>query len=68
MREKSTRKEYEHHPSDLVLIKQDQPTKFGKNSFKGPFTVVSVVGENITINEGNMIDVYNVRQFKPYHS
>ena len=68
MREKSTRKEHEYHPGDLFLIKQDQPTKFGKNPYKGPFTVVTAEGTNAKILEGNITDVYNVRQLKPYHS
>ena len=68
MRENFTRKEHEYHPGDLVLIKRDQPTKFGKNPYKGPFTVITTEGANVTIAEGNVTDVYNVRQLKPYHS
>ena len=68
VRENSTRKEHEYHPGDLILIKQDQPTKYGKNPYKGPFTVISARGANVTIDEGNVTDIYNVRQLKPYHS
>ena len=68
MRENSTRKEHKYNPGDKILIKQDQPTKNGKNPYKGPFTVVTAEGANVTIDEGNITDVYNVRQLKPYHS
>ena len=68
MRENSTRKEHQYLPGDLVLIKQDQPIKFGKNPYKGPFIVVTAEGANATINEGSVTDVYNVRQLKPYCS
>ena len=68
MRENSTRKEHQYLPCDLVLIKQDQPTKFGKNPYKGPFTVATAEEANATINEGSVTDVYDIRQLKPYRS
>ena len=68
MTENSTRKEHQYLPGGLVLIKQDQPTKFGKNPYKGPFIVITAEGSNATINEGSVTDVYNVRQLKPYRS
>ena len=51
VRENSTRKEHQYVPDDLVLIKQDQPTKFGKNPYKKPFKVATIEGVNVTINK-----------------
>ena len=50
-----------------MLIKQAQDCKFGKNPYKGPCTVVSARGANVTIDKGNVTDVYNIRQVKPYN-
>ena len=60
--------DYTYQTGDLVLIKQAQDRKFGKNPYKGPYTVVSAKGANFTVNEGNTTDVYNLRQIKPYKS
>ena len=68
IRENSTRKEHQYHPGDQVLVKQAQTTKFGKNPYQGPFTVVTAEGANVTVNEGNITDIHNIRQLKPYHS
>ena len=65
-RENSKRLDYTYQPGDLVLIKQAQDCKFGKNPYKGPCTVVSARGANVTINKGNVTDVYNIRQIKLY--
>jgi hypothetical protein len=67
-RENSKRLNHSYEPGDLVLIKQDQSRKFGRNPYKGPYTVVSARGANVTIDEGNVTDVYNLRQVKPYKS
>ena len=61
VRENSTRKEHQYLPGDQVLIKQAQPTKFGKDNYKGPFTVVTADGSNVTVDEGNITDAYNIR-------
>ena len=67
-RENSKRLDYTYQTGDLILIKQQQNHKFGKNPYEGPFTVVSARGANVTIDEGNVTDVYNLRQVKPYRS
>ena len=66
IRENSKRIPHTYVEGDLVLIKQPQNTKFGTNPYKGPHTVVSASGANVTVNEGNITDVYNIRQVKPY--
>ena len=67
-RENKKRMDYTYQKGDQVLIKQAQDRKFGKNPYKGPYTVVSARGANVTVNEGNTTDVYNLRQIKPYRS
>ena len=68
VRENSTRKEHQCLPGDQVLIKQAQSTKFGKDNYKGPFTVVTADGANATVDEGNITDICNIRQLKPHCS
>ena len=67
-RENSKRLEHTYQAGDLVAIKQAQNTKFGKNPYKGPYTIVSAAGANVTVNEGKTTDVYNIRQIKPYRN
>ena len=67
-RENSKRLDHTYQAEDLVVIKQAQNTKFGKNPYKGPYTVVSAAGANVVVNEGNTTDVYNIRQVKPYRN
>ena len=67
-RENSKRLNYTYEPGDLVLIKQEQSYKFGKNPYKGPYTVVSTRGANVIVDEGNTTYIYNLRQVKPYKS
>ena len=67
-RENSKRLNYTYESGDLVLIKQAQNHKFGKNLYKEPYKVVSARGANVTIDEGNITDIYNIRQVKPYRS
>ena len=66
-KENSKRREHTYQPGDLVLIKQAQDCKFGKNPYKGPCTVVSARGANVTIDKGNVTDVYNINQVKLYN-
>ena len=67
-RENSKRLNYTYESGDLVLIKQAQNHKFGKNPYKGPYRVVSARGANVTVDEGNTTDIYNLRQVKPYRN
>ena len=67
-RENSKRLNHTYEPGDLVLIKQQQNHKYGKNPYQGLFTVVSARGTNVTVDKGRVTDVYNLRQIKPYKS
>ena len=67
-RENRKRIDHTYQTGDQVLIKQAQDMKFGKNPYKGPFTVVSVRGANVTVDEGDTNDVCNLRQIKPYRT
>ena len=67
-RENSKRINHTYKPGCLVLIKQQRKHKYGKNPYQGPFTVVSARGANVTVDEGRVKDVYNLRQIKPYKS
>ena len=65
-RENSKRISHTYQVGDQILIKQRQETKFGRNPYKGPFTVISARGANVVVNEGRVQDTYNIRQVKPY--
>ena len=65
-RENSKRISHTYQVGDQILIKQRQETKFGRNPYKGPFTVISAQGANVVVNEGRVQDTYNIRQVKPY--
>ena len=53
---------------DQILIKQRQETKFGRNSYKGPFTVIEAQGVDVVVNKGRVQGIYKIRQVKPYIS
>ena len=65
-RENSKRISHTYQVGDQILIKQRQETNFGRNPYKGSFTVISVRGTNVVVNEGRVQDTYNIRQIKPY--
>ena len=67
-RENSKRTPHTYQVGDQVLIKQSQETKYGKNPYKGPHPVTEVKGATVTVNEGKVTDVYNIRNVKPYYS
>ena len=60
--------EYQYQVRQLVLIKQQQTTKYGTDSYSGPATVIRV-NDNGTLHvrEGMLVDTYNIRQIMPYH-
>ena len=72
-RENSTRKPYQYHVNEKVLVKNDQPTKFGKDPYDGPHTVVAVrangsirIAKTLPSGRGNIYKVYNIRQLHPF--
>ena len=65
-KENSKRIFHTYQVGDQILINQRKETKFGRNPYKGPFTVISAQDANVVVNEKNMKDTYNIRQVKPY--
>ena len=58
---------HQYNIGDEVLIKQDQPTKFGSNPYKGPFTITAVRNNGtVRVREGIIEDTYNIRMITPY--
>ena len=47
-RENSKRTSHTYQVEDLVLIKQSQETKYGKNPYKGHYPVTAVKGAKVT--------------------
>ena len=68
-RENRTRKVHQYKTEDLVLIKNEQSTKYGNTAYSGPYTVTSV-NENGTlyVKKGIVTDVINIRNVHPYLS
>ena len=68
-RENRTRKVHQHKTEDLVLIKNEQSTKYGNTVYSGPYTVTSV-NDNGTlyIKKGIITDVINICNVHPYLS
>ena len=67
-KENAKRLPYQYQVGDQVKILQEQKTKYGQNFYKGPCQVVKVGRATVTMDEGKVTDVYNIRQLKPYHS
>ena len=68
-RENRTRKVHKYKTEDLVLIKNEQSTKYGNTAYSGPYTVTSV-NDNGTlyVKKGIVTDVINIRNVHPYLS
>lgn len=66
-RENSKRSAHAYKVGDQVLIKQPQNTKYGENPYKGPHPVTAVRGATVTVDEGKVTDMYNIRNVKPYY-
>ena len=68
-RENSKRKPYTYQVGEQVLIKADQNSKYGSDSYYGPHTVVRVNNNGtVRVQEGAVTDTYNVRMITPYHT
>ena len=68
-RENSKRTPHTYKVGDQVLIKKAPETKYGKNpAYKGPYPVTAVRGDTVTIDEGKVVEFYNIRNVKPYYS
>ena len=66
-RENSKRIPYEYQVGQRVLIKAEQSSKYGTDSYFGPFTVEAVNSNGtLRVNEGAVTDTYNIRNVTPY--
>jgi len=51
----------------LVLVKNEQSTKFGKDAYNGPWTIQEIKDNGtVKITKGPVSDVYNIRNITPY--
>ena len=50
------------------VLKEPNNLKYGTDAYSGPFKVIKV-GTNgtVTLKEGCIEDVYNIRNIKPYY-
>ena len=66
-KENSKRIPHQYKPEDLVLVKNEQSTKFGKDAYNGPWTIQEVRNNGtVKISKGLISDIYNIRNITPY--
>ena len=66
-KENRTRKVHKYKIDDLVLIKNEQSTKYGNTAYSGPYTVTSVNNNGtLHVRKGIVTDVINIRNVYPY--
>ena len=59
--ENKKRIQHIYQAQDLVLVKNEQSTKFGKDDYNGPWTIQEVRDNGtIKISKGPVSDVYNI--------
>ena len=67
IRENKKRVAHVYKPEDLILIKNEQKTKYGKDAHQGPWTVTHVNNNrNVKIKKGIVSDTINIRNIHPY--
>ena len=68
-RENAKRKNYQYAIGQMVLVKDEQRRKFGQNAYIGPYAIENVNDNGtVRIRKGNVSDIINIRQIKPYSS
>ena len=66
-KENSKRIPHQYKPKDLVLVKNEQSTKFGKDAYNGPWTIQEVRNNGtVKIAKGLVSDIYNICNITPY--
>ena len=66
-KENKSRREHTYHIGDLVLMKNDSNTKYGKDPYSGPYEIVRVNDDGtLRIQKGAMLDTVNIRNIHPY--
>ena len=67
-RENAKQREYQYQIGQQVLIKQEQPSKYGMDAYRGPATVIAINDNGtLRVHEGALVDTYNIRNVMPYH-
>ena len=67
-RENNLRIPHTYAVGDKVLIKNAQSMKYGTNAYSGPYTIISIYDNStVRLDEGPLMDVYNIRNITPYH-
>ena len=65
--ENNKRTKHNYKIQDLVLVKNEQSTKFGKDAYNGPWTIQEIKDNGtVKITKGPVSDVYNIRNITPY--
>ena len=58
---------YTYEFGNLVLIKNEQSTKYGKDTYNGPWTIQEVRDNGtVKISKGPVSDIYNIRNITHY--
>ena len=66
-RENAKLVKYDYAIGDRVLVKAEQASKYGSNSYLGPYTIVRVNDNGtVRVDEGTVTDTYNIRNITPY--
>ena len=66
-RENAKRRAHTYTIGDSVLIKKDQPSKYGSDAYAGPYEIVKVNNNGtVRVREGAVTDTYNIRMISPY--
>ena len=69
LKENKTRRRHDYVVGDQVLLKNAQSTKFGTDTYGGPYTITSINTDNGTVkmSKGNVTDTFNLRNIVPYY-
>ena len=69
IKENKLRKPYTYTVGQKVLLKNAQTTKFGTDTYGGPYIIATVNPDNGTVKmkKGNVIDTFNIRNIVPYY-
>ena len=69
-KENLSRKPYDYTVGQMVLLKNAQSTKFGTDTYGGPYTITSLNTDNGTVKmkRNNVTDTFNLRNIVPYYN
>ena len=66
-KENSKQVDHTYKVDDLVLAKNKQSTKYGKDAYNCPWTIQEVQDNGtVKISKGLVSDVYNIQNITPY--